>query len=116
MGLAPTTVLKARRPMAKAAGIRKTGGCTTTSFACTVGLGKGPTISLRVELVQSWLAAIATGKLTVQAVTGMWETLNEEITGAGIPWNQVKGPTGALIATRYDIGWQPDEPPPEAPG
>ncbi len=33
--------------------IRKSGGCTTTTFALTVGMEKDPTVNLRIELLTS---------------------------------------------------------------
>ena len=53
LGLAPTSVRALRASFAAAALLRKTGGCTTTAYALTVGLEKDPSVSLRVELLST---------------------------------------------------------------
>ena len=105
-GLAPSTVLKLRQQFAGAAMLRRPGGCTTTAYGMTVGLAADPTITLRVELMQSWLEIAAKPGVPHTALAKVWRRKQTELAGPG-RWSKVRGPMSAVIATLQDMRWQP---------
>ena len=107
-GLAPTTLTKLRQAFAKTGMLRKPGGCTTTAYAITVGAGKDPAISLRIELIQAWCDTITHDPAQRAAICKTWDLLRQTLDDRGpTRWNAVAGPTAAVIATLMDIGWGP---------
>jgi hypothetical protein len=109
VGLAPTSINRIRQQFAAAAMIRRGGGCTTTAFALTVGQDSDPMISLRVELLKSWLEVAATTTVQPSALQKVWRQQQQKLSGP-LRWGQVKGPMGAVIATLTDLGWIPEGP------
>ena len=80
-GLAPATVRRLRQQFAGAAMLRKVGGCTTTAFGLMVGLHKDPKISLRQELVGSWLEVVVNPSIPKQGLEKVWTQLRESLAG-----------------------------------
>jgi ribonuclease HI len=109
VGLAPTAILQIRRQFAAAAMIRRSGGCTTTAFALTVGPDSDPMVSIRVELLQCWLQVASTTTVQPVALEKVWCKQAKTLAGP-LRWGKVKGPMGAVIATLMDLGWQPEGP------
>ena len=108
-GLAPATVKRLRQQFAGVALLRKIGGCTTTAFGLTVGLHKDPTISLRQELVGSWLEVAVNPSIPKQGLEKVWTQLRDSLAGPR-RWHKVRGPMGAEVATLFDLGWVPCSP------
>lgn len=89
--------------------LRRAGGCTTTAFAMTTGLEADPAVSLRVELVQSWLQVVGSAAVPRPALDKAWAQRALELRGPR-RWQRVRGPMGALIATLVDMNWEPPGP------
>jgi len=98
-----------RQNFAKAAQIKQAGGCTTTAYATTVGLGKDPTISIRVEVLRSWLETLGRQEIPMEGICRAWERISEIVAGPS-RWSKVRGPMGAVIATLQDLNWRPVQP------
>jgi hypothetical protein len=77
VGLSPTAILQTRRQFAAAAMIRRSGGCTSTAYAMTVGQSSDPMVSLRVELVRSWLGVAGTTAIQPAALQKVWSQQRE---------------------------------------
>ena len=94
----PTNIVKIRRQFAEAACIRKTRGCATTASAITVGHHSDPSVSLRTELLSSWMQTLADTKVPMAALQKVWEKQRARLQDAR-RWSRVNGPMAAVIAT-----------------
>ena len=106
MGLAPSCIRKIRQQFATASMITKSGGCTTTAYALTVGLEKDPSLKLRLEVVECWLRVLAETTMPIEAVKRAWHRSRIELEGNPKRWLIVRGPMAAVIATMLDMRWQ----------
>ena len=107
-GLAPTTIQNLKQQFARAAHLHRPGGCTTTGYELIVGMDKDPHISIRQELLTAWLQVVQSGHISKGAAKKAWVKLKESLKGPH-RWQRVVGPMGAVIATLYDIGWEPED-------
>ena len=89
--------------------IRKSGGCTTTAFAMTVGPDSDPMIKIRLEVIESWLQVLVETSVPMEAIRRAWGRLRASLEGPR-RWASVKGPMAAVIATLVDLRWRPLEP------
>ena len=106
MGLAPSCIRKIRQQFAGASMIRKSGGCTTTAFALTVGLEKDPSLKLRLEVVECWLRVLAETTIPMEAIKRAWPRSNIDLEGNSKRWLIARGPMAAVIAALLDMRWQ----------
>ena len=82
--------------------IRKSGGCSTTAYATTVGLSKDPTtVSVRVELVDAWLDVANHPAAPKKGHGAVWEKLAKGL-ACERRWSQVRGHMGAYVAMLMD--------------
>jgi len=102
-GMGPTMLTTLRQQFAKAAMLRKSGGCTTNAYGLTVGHGKDPTIAIRIELITAWCDVTITDAVTDEALRKTWHTLLDRLKSSPKIWNAVAGPTAAVIATMLDL-------------
>ena len=88
--------------------IRRGGGCTTTAFALTVGSSADPAVSLRVELLCSWIQVLRDTVLPKGALERVWSRQRDDLRGLR-RWSKVRGPMAAVVATLFDLGLDPKE-------
>jgi hypothetical protein len=89
--------------------MKRSGGCTTTAYALTVGQDSDPEINVRMELLRIWLEVVASTSVPKTALQKVWSQQQQRL-AAPRKWGQVKGPLGAVLATLHDLGWEPSEP------
>ena len=78
-GLPPTTILRFKQQLARAAMLQKSGGCTTTGFALIMGLEKDPHISIRQEILFTWLELLTSPLIQHEALEKAWDKRGEAL-------------------------------------
>ena len=110
-GLAPTIVQQFRTRSGKGTGVRKSGGCLTTSLATSFGPENDPAQVFTISLLQVWCKLWTAEPKWQAAINEVWNRtklrLQEKHMGR---WNGVTGHIGAVIATLLDLGWDPTSP------
>eukprot|EP00973_Karenia_brevis_P062131 8641098-Karenia_brevis.AAC.1 len=95
-GLSPTSILTVRRDMARAAGCRKAGGCTTTAIGLEFGPAADPAIQLRVDILKSWVELLRALPDLRRAIEKAWRVVYDKMDVArGRHWRWARGPMGA---------------------
>ena len=80
--------------------LRKSGGCATAAYALTVGLGAGPTVKLRTEMLEGWLQVLAETSAPKEAIKRAWNRARPGLVGPK-RCLKVRGPMATVIATLW---------------
>ena len=88
------------------AGVRRQGGCITTAIDLHFGWEKDPLVTARIELLATWTDVMrSSGGIRAGICSALYRH-REYLRGEG-RWRRVAGPVAAVVATLYDLGWEP---------
>ena len=108
-GMPPTTIRKLKATLAVCSGLRKSGGCTSTSLQLQGGEAADPEFYIRHELLDTWLGVWGELPKLHMAISVVWGRLLEKLRVKS-RWNRTTGIMGAVISTLLDVGWEPEGP------
>eukprot|EP00959_Pyramimonas_sp_CCMP1952_P201886 4221508-Pyramimonas_sp.AAC.1 len=107
-GTSPSEVFFLRRQTASAFGVSKSGACLTTGLH-TLKAGPAevdPAKTPRENLFQTWFRFINNELGLLGGIQRAWPLLRDKLRSQ-YRWLRVKSHLSAVIATLYDIGWEP---------
>ena len=110
-GYPPTRLSKLRSAIATALPQARRGSCTTTLLALA-GPGAEPAVTIRQQLVMTWLDMWHRYPHYQHRWRRAWPAILERMRAAKPRgrWQVVRGGLSTLIATLLDMQWQPDRP------
>ena len=91
-----------------AAGILRKGGCTTTAFNIEFGDKADPAIGFPTQLAQAWCDVVAQLSDYEGGIRLAWRIQRERL-APETRWHRVCGHMEAVVATLFDLGWNPIE-------
>lgn len=106
-GIAPSALNKLRTRTAMATGLQQTGRCCTTAIPVAYGPHRGPAVRVTMEAVKQWLLLWQAHLHFHLSIRTAWRACVHLLTNHRHPWNLVRGPMAATIATLLQYGWQP---------
>ena len=105
-GASPTCLRRTKAALAKASGIWRAGGCTTTGLCLRWGALADPEVDMRLQTLVAWTQSWLDLPEWHPAITAVWTKLAPYLKSPS-RWSRVKGHMAATIATLWDIGWEP---------
>ena len=104
-GLAPSRIQDLRRAAGAVLSHAKKGRCLTTRFALELGTAD-PGVTLRVDLVKSWLDFVAHFPGDFARIRSTWENVYDHLVKKRPRnrWKKIGGPVAAVISLLLDAG------------
>ncbi len=106
-GLAPSTLKRLRAQVAGMSGCKHPGGCSTTAIRLAYDETADPHHYGRTQLLREWLHLYTELQDQRGALALTWRRITAQLRSSPRPWNKVKGPVSAVVATLLDLEWDP---------